>query len=246
MTLMAEASATASSPSLETIVRLVEQSIEEQRDTRERLDAHIRYSDERFRGLEKLIEASSSQSNAQFLLLSNQFSDFQKRVGQIEDHVGFLTMKVVEHDKRFDAIDERLKAHDKRFNGIDRRLDAHDKRFDGIDQRLDGIDQRLDGIDQRLDGIDKRLDAHDKRFDAIDQRLDGIDKQLDAHDKRFDGIDQRLDDIDKRLEAHDKRFDAIDNRLEAHEKRFDSVDAQLLTIAKGVADLQQTLTAQKG
>ena len=144
---------TAAQPSLQTIVRLVEQSIEEQRDTRARLDAHIAVSIQQFDGFQKLFEGVRSTTNAQFLMLSGQIADMQKQSSRIEDHVGFLTAKVVQHDKRFDAIDERL-------DGVDRRLD-------GIDERLDGIDQRLDGIDKRFDAIDQRLDTHDKRFDIL-------------------------------------------------------------------------------
>lgn len=128
-----------SAPSLETIVRLVEQSLDEQRETRDRLDAYIQISDERFKALESSVDSMRSKTSAQFLMLSNQFADTLKQVERIEEHVGFLTTKVTEHDKRFDAIDKRLDGIDQRLDGIDTRLDAHDKRFD----RIDGVLQTI-------------------------------------------------------------------------------------------------------
>lgn len=130
-------------PSLETIARLVEQAIDEQHETREHLDAYIRISDERTNSLEKRIESVDSKSTAHFLTLTGQLADTQKHIARVEGHVGFLTMKVTEHDKRFDSIDTRL--------------DEHDKRFDKIDTRLDGIDARLDTVDIQLENINTQL-----------------------------------------------------------------------------------------
>jgi len=167
----------------ETVARLLTQSIEEQQSTRLRLDAHVEISSVRFSGLEKQLDGIRDTTRAQYLTLSNDIADVRKHVGAMEEHIGFLTAKVTEHDTRFDRVDAR-------FDQIDQRLDAHDTRFDHIDQRLDTHDTRFDQIDQRLD-------AHDTRFDHIDQRLD-------AHDTRFDHIDQRLDTLTSAvLEIHE-------------------------------------------
>lgn len=139
-----------SAPSLETITRLIEQSIQEQRDTRERLDAHIDVTSMRLSGLEGMIDAVRTTGNAQFLMLAGQLKDTQKHVERIEDHVGLLTTKVVEHDQRFDAIDRRLDTIDQRLDTIDTRLDAHDKRFDSVDKRFDSHDKRFDSVDGQL------------------------------------------------------------------------------------------------
>ena len=48
-----------------------------------------------------------------------------------------ITLKLEEHDKKFDLIN-------KKFNAIDKKFDTIDKRFDAIDKRLDAIDQRID------------------------------------------------------------------------------------------------------
>ena len=111
-------------PTLETLTRLMEQSIDEQRDTRARLDAHIEISAMRFSGLEKQLDGLRDTTTAHFLTLAGEFADVKKHVGIIEEHVGFLTTKVTEHDTRFDQIDARLDAHDKRFDQIDARLDG--------------------------------------------------------------------------------------------------------------------------
>ncbi len=131
---------------LETIARLLDQTIEEQRETRARIDAHIKVTTLQFEGFEKLFEGVRSTTTAQFLTLAGQIADMQKQLVRIEDHVGFLTTKVTAYDKRFDD-------HDKRFDQIDQRLDAHDKRFDAHDKRFDRIDQRLDGLTQLVEQI---------------------------------------------------------------------------------------------
>lgn len=111
MTLMTETvPAQPASPSLTTIARLVEQGIEEQRETRERLDAHIQISTVQFDGLHKMVDGVRSESNAQYLMLAGQLAETRKHVDSIEEHVGFLTMKVVGHDKRFDAVDSQLRT----------------------------------------------------------------------------------------------------------------------------------------
>ncbi len=95
-------------PSLQTIARALDQAIDEQRETRVRLDTHIEISTMRFAGLDSQLESLRSTTTAQFLTLAAQLQDMQKHVLQIEEHVGFLTTKVVEHDERFDRVDERL------------------------------------------------------------------------------------------------------------------------------------------
>ena len=132
-----------SPPSLETIARLVEQSIEEQRETRQRLDTHLDISSMRFSSLEKAVDALRDTMTAQYLTITGQLADTRKRIDRIEEHVGFLTTKVLEHDKRFDAIDERL-------NGIDERLAAHDRRFDAVDAQLQTIIGGIDGLRQAI------------------------------------------------------------------------------------------------
>lgn len=142
-----------SPPSLETIARLVEQSIEEQRETRQRLDTHLDISSMRFSSLEKAVDALRDTMTAQYLTITGQLADTRKRIDRIEEHVGFLTTKVLEHDKRFDAIDERLDAIDERLDGIDERLAAHDRRFDAIDARFDAVDAQLETIIGGIDGL---------------------------------------------------------------------------------------------
>ncbi|MGW8481596.1 hypothetical protein ACWGJP_00555 [Microbacterium sp. NPDC055903] len=119
-------------PTLATIVRLVEQTITEQQETRARLDSQSQIMSLRFEAFQKQLDSSDDRHRADFLTLSNDIADVRRHVGTIEEHVGFLTTKVTEHDQRFDRIDTRL-------DGIDTRLDAIDTRFDHVDSRLDSL-----------------------------------------------------------------------------------------------------------
>ena len=108
----------APAPPLDRFVRLLEQSIEEQRDTRARLDGHIEISAIRFNALDKKLEGEHGNSRAQHLILTNDLADLRRHVGQIEEHVGFLTAKTAEHDTRFDRIDVRLDRIDARLDDL--------------------------------------------------------------------------------------------------------------------------------
>ena len=56
--------------------------------------------------------------------------DINGKLGAIMNIVKGITLKLEEHDKKFDLIN-------KKFNAIDKRFDAIDKRLDAIDQRID-------------------------------------------------------------------------------------------------------------
>ena len=63
--------------------------------------------------------------------------DINGKLDAIMNIVKGITLKLEEHDKKFDLIN-------KKFNAIDKKFDTIDKRFDAIDKRLDAIDQRID------------------------------------------------------------------------------------------------------
>lgn len=63
--------------------------------------------------------------------------DINEKLDAIMNMVKGITLKLEEHDKKFDLIN-------KKFNAIDKKFDTIDKRFDAIDKRLDAIDQRID------------------------------------------------------------------------------------------------------
>ena len=63
--------------------------------------------------------------------------DINGKLDAIMNRVKGITLKLEEHDKKFDLIN-------KKFNAIDKKFDTIDKRFDAIDKRLDAIDQRID------------------------------------------------------------------------------------------------------
>ena len=56
--------------------------------------------------------------------------DINGKLDAIMNIVKGITLKLEEHDKKFDLIN-------KKFNAIDKRFDAIDKRLDAIDQRID-------------------------------------------------------------------------------------------------------------
>lgn len=83
-------------------------------------------------------------------------------------------------------INEKLDTIMNMVKGITLKLEEHDKKFDLIGKKFDAIDEKFDTIDKKFDTIDKRFDAIDKRFDAIDEKFDTIDKRFDAIDLRID------------------------------------------------------------
>ena len=142
MTIMAEPVA----PTLEAIARGLDQNTDQLQATRDRLDAHIQASSLYFVGMDKQFDGLRDTIRSQHLLVSADIAAARRDIATVEEHVALLTTmatananRLDAHDKRFDAIDQRLAAHDKRFDAIDQRLAAHDKRFDAIDQRLDTL-----------------------------------------------------------------------------------------------------------
>ena len=83
-------------------------------------------------------------------------------------------------------INEKLDTIMNMVKGITLKLEEHDKKFDLIGKKFDAIDEKFDTIDKKFDTIDKRFDTIDKRFDTIDKRFDAIDKRFDAIDLRID------------------------------------------------------------
>ena len=131
--------------------------------------------------------------------------DINEKLDTIMNMVKGITLKLEEHDKKFDLIG-------KKFDAIDEKFDTIDKKFDTIDKRFDAIDEKFDTIDKRFDAIDKRFDAIDEKFDTIDKRFDAIDEKFDTIDKRFDAIDLRIDILTgSNREEHEKMMVLITN-----------------------------------
>ena len=84
--------------------------------------------------------------------------DINEKLDTIMNMVKGITLKLEEHDKKFDLIGKKFDAIDKKFDTIDKRFDAIDEKFDTIDKRFDAIDEKFDTIDKRFDAIDLRID----------------------------------------------------------------------------------------
>ena len=98
--------------------------------------------------------------------------DINEKLDTIMNMVKGITLKLEEHDKKFDLIGKKFDAIDEKFDTIDKKFDTIDKKFDTIDKRFDAIDEKFDTIDKRFDAINEKFDTIDKRFDAIDLRID--------------------------------------------------------------------------
>ena len=131
--------------------------------------------------------------------------DINEKLDTIMNMVKGITLKLEEHDKKFDLIG-------KKFDAIDEKFDTIDKRFDAIDEKFDAIDEKFDTIDKRFDAIDEKFDAIDEKFDTIDKRFDAINEKFDTIDKRFDAIDLRIDILTgSNREEHEKMMVLITN-----------------------------------
>ena len=109
-------------------------------------------------------------------------------------------------------INEKLDTIMNMVKGITLKLEEHDKKFDLIGKKFDAIDEKFDTIDKKFDTIDKRFDAIDEKFDAIDKRFDAINEKFDTIDKRFDAIDLRIDILTRsNREEHEKMMVLITN-----------------------------------
>ena len=76
-------------------------------------------------------------------------------------------------------INEKLDTIMNMVKGITLKLEEHDKKFDLIGKKFDAIDEKFDTIDKKFDTIDKRFDAINEKFDTIDKRFDSIDLRID-------------------------------------------------------------------
>ena len=76
-------------------------------------------------------------------------------------------------------INEKLDTIMNMVKGITLKLEEHDKKFDLIGKKFDAIDEKFDTIDKKFDTIDKRFDAIDEKFDTIDKRFDAIYLRID-------------------------------------------------------------------
>lgn len=63
--------------------------------------------------------------------------DINEKLDTIMDMVKGITLKLEEHDKKFDLIGKKFDAIDEKFDTIDKRFDAIDKKFDALDLRID-------------------------------------------------------------------------------------------------------------
>lgn len=63
--------------------------------------------------------------------------DINEKLDTIMNMVKGITLKLEEHDKKFDLIDKKFDAIDEKFDTIDKRFDSINKRFDSIDLRID-------------------------------------------------------------------------------------------------------------
>ena len=84
--------------------------------------------------------------------------DINEKLDTIMNMVKGITLKLEEHDKKFDLIGKKFDAIDEKFDTIDEKFDTIDKRFDAIDEKFDTIDKRFDAVDNRFDAIDLRID----------------------------------------------------------------------------------------
>ena len=77
--------------------------------------------------------------------------DINEKPDTIMNMVKGITLKLEEHDKKFDLIGKKFDAIDEKFDTIDKKFDTIDKRFDAINEKFDTIDKRFDAIDLRID-----------------------------------------------------------------------------------------------
>ncbi len=156
-------------------------------------------------------------------------------LGEVLEELRWLRRKSLEHDKRFEAILNRLLEHDKRFEAIERKLLEHDKRFEAIEKKLLEHDKRFEAIERKLLEHDKRFEAIERKLLEHDKRLEAIERKLLEHDKRFEVIERKL------LE-HDKRFEAIERKLLEHDEKFRSIIEEVRKIWEEIRGLNRRVS----
>ncbi|MCY4072112.1 MAG: hypothetical protein OXG60_12515 [Chloroflexi bacterium] len=87
----------------------------------------------------------------QFNRITDQLTDLDNRVQNIEKHQ-------VRFDERFVRIDDQLSQVDGRFDRVDARFLQIDGRFDQVDARFLQTDGRFDRVEARLDRLEERLE----------------------------------------------------------------------------------------
>ncbi len=126
-----------------------------------------------------------------------------------------LYQKSLEHDKRFEIIEEELKKLREDFNKLYQKGLEHDKRFEILEKKLLEHDKRFEAIERKLLEHDKRLEAIEKKLLEHDKRFEVIEKRLEEHDRKFNEILEEIKRIWETLAEHNRRLSNVEDVLGA-------------------------------
>jgi chromosome segregation ATPase len=95
-------------------------------------------------------------------------------------------------DRRFDTIDEKLKAHDKRFEAIEKKLAEHGERFGIIDSRFNQTITFLTDIDRRIENIVETIATHTGMLKDITFRVIAIERHMKSNTQYAQSMDSEV------------------------------------------------------
>ena len=132
------------------------------------------------------------------------------------------------------------------YDTILRRLEEHDRKFNAILERLDKHTSILEEHTAILQEHTKRLEEHDRKFNAILEELSVHRAKLEEHDKKFNEVVIELRDLRKVsdehtriLQEHTKLLEEHTRILQEHTARFDRIDKRLDDINKSVGSISE-------
>jgi len=97
----------------------------------------------------------------------------------------------------YDTILRRLEEHDRKFNAILERLDKHTSILEEHTKRLEEHDKKFNAILEELSIHRVKLEEHDKKFNAILAELSDLKSK---HDKRLSNIEAYMERTSLTLE----------------------------------------------
>lgn len=126
---------------------------------------------------------------------STLLSEMQLYVGNLGEDVAKQGEKVSDMEADIFDLKTSHKAMIKLLWSIQEKQIEHDKRFDGLDNRMDVFEGRMDQLESRMDKLEDRMDKLESRMDSMEDILKGISQTLTRISSRLDDVTAKVDTL---------------------------------------------------
>ncbi|KAI1313549.1 hypothetical protein F5Y03DRAFT_101455 [Xylaria venustula] len=145
---------------------------------------------------------------------------------------------LAEHDRRLGEIDAHLGTHDRHLTDHERRVGEHDTRLSGHDRHLGDHNTRFGALDRLFAEQNARLAVHEGHLRDHDvcvakhtDRMGALDKANEQLNGRIAVIEQRTDhglspaQITAIMQNHQQRLESLEQTLQHHIKASQEAQA---------------------